>query len=49
MGVLGWSKKVVTRQSKEEVAVDEGIEVGEFVMTFFDLFFLFTIQRHAEI
>lgn len=30
---------MVTRQSKEEVAVDEGIEVGEFVMTFFDLFF----------
>lgn len=48
MGVLGWSKNVATRQSKEEVAVDEGIEVGEFVMTFFDLFF-FTIQRHAEI
>lgn len=39
---------MATRQSKEEVAVDEGIEVGEFVMTFFDLFF-FTIQRHAEI
>lgn len=40
MRVLGWSRKVATRQLKEEVAVDEGIEVGEFVMTFFDLFFL---------
>lgn len=38
--MLGWSREVATRQLKEEVAVDEDIEVGEFVMTFFDLSFL---------